>query len=124
MTGSALVNWFHLDILLSMCLVKAVIALVYKSGINMSNLISCESKMYTNLEQMDCELDINGLYLRLTVVYRPNPSKANGFTTDLFLAERVHVLDKYTVISKDFVITGDLNFHLDVPTKKTIPNSS
>jgi flagellar biosynthesis chaperone FliJ len=62
---------------------------------------------------MDCDLDMDGASLRLAVVYRPPPSKDNGLKNSVFHNEWPAFLAKYATISKDIVIVGDLNFHLD-----------
>ena len=46
-------------------------------------------------------------------MYRPPPSKRNGFKNSVFFDEWSLYLDRIPVITNDVIITGDLNFHLD-----------
>ena len=64
---------------------------------------------------MDCDVDIDGLAVRLVVVYRPPPSKANGLRNSGFLDDEWPTfLTRYATTHKDIIIVGDMNFHLDV----------
>jgi len=52
---------------------------------------------------------------RLCVIYRPPPSKKNGFTNIVFFDEWASYLDELAVAPQQLIITGDLNFHRDKP---------
>jgi hypothetical protein len=70
---------------------------------------------FTHFEHMDCDVEVGGLSVRLAVIYRPPPSKDNGLRTSVFLDDEWPAfLANYATISKDIVIVGDMNFHLDV----------
>ena len=69
--------------------------------------------MFTHFEHMDCTVISNYVNLRLCIVYRPPPSKRNGFKNSVFFDEWSLYLDRLAVITNDVIITGDLNFHLD-----------
>ena len=51
------------------------IALIYKSAISFRLLGSSKNRDFTQFEYMDCNLEVEGLPLRLAVAYRPPPSK-------------------------------------------------
>jgi hypothetical protein len=51
-------------------------------------------------------------------VYRPPPSKKNGFTTKAFFTEWEKYLESHSLSSGKLLITGDLNFHIDSPSDK------
>ena len=64
---------------------------------------------------MDYNVVINNYSLRIAVVNRPHPTKQNGVKTNVFLEQEwPHFLAKYETIDKNIIITGDLNFHLDI----------
>ena len=60
-------------------------------------------------------MSINDAQVRLCVIYRPPPSKQNGFRNSVFFDEWSVFLDQLTVTPHDVIITGDMNFHLDNP---------
>ena len=47
-------------------------------------------------------------------VYRPPPSKKNGFTVERFFSEFSALSEELTVTSCQFLLCGDFNFHVDV----------
>ena len=69
--------------------------------------------MFTHFEHMDCTVISNDVDVKLCIVYRPPPSKRNGFKNNLLFDEWSLYLDRLAVITNDVIITGDLNFHLD-----------
>ena len=91
------------------------VALIHKSEIPVTVVQSTRSGAYTNFEYIDCNVKLHRSSMRFAVIYRPPPSKANGFTVDSFMSQWAEFLSKYVVLSKEIAITGDLNFHLDDP---------
>ena len=72
---------------------------------------------------MDCNLTIKNFSLRLVVVYRPPPSRANGLKPGEFLEnEWPTFLSKFTTLDKQVIIVGDLNFHFDTPSERHTSN--
>ena len=69
--------------------------------------------MFTHFEHMDCTVISNDVNMSLCIVYRPPPSKRNGFKNSVFFDEWSLYLDRLAVITNEVIITGDLNFHLD-----------
>ena len=51
---------------------------------------------------------------RLVTVYRPPPSKKNGFTVERFFSEFSALSEELTVTFCQFLLCGDFNFHVDV----------
>ena len=47
-------------------------------------------------------------------VYRPPPSKKNGFTVERFFSEFSALSEELTVTFCQFLLCGDFNFHVDV----------
>jgi exonuclease III len=93
------------------------VAVVFKQGLNMKKIISTPSevKVYTHFEHLECYVSTGDKPFRLCVIYRPPPSKQNGFTNSLFFDEWASYLDELAVTPQELIITGDLNFHLDKP---------
>ena len=54
--------------------------------------------------------------VRLVVIYKPPPSKKNKLNVTLFLEEFESFLEKLLTSTGPLMITGDFNFHLDVPS--------
>ena len=54
------------------------VVLICKSAILLRLITSSNDGNFTHFEHMDCDLEVGGLSVRLTVVYRPPPSKNNG----------------------------------------------
>ena len=51
---------------------------------------------------------------RLVTVYRPPPSKKNGFTVERFFSEFSALSEELTVTFCQFLLCGDFNFHVDI----------
>ncbi|VDI45621.1 Hypothetical predicted protein, partial [Mytilus galloprovincialis] len=90
------------------------LAVVYKTNLDVKLVKNdCHS---THFELMECKIATKNQHLRLCVIYRPPPSKANKFRNSIFFEEWSRFLDRTVVVSEELIITGDLNFHLDDPT--------
>ena len=89
------------------------VALICKKGVIMTIMDSSQSKSFTHFEYMDCYAKINEVKVYITVIYRPPPSKANGFRNSVFLEEWALYLERFTEIQEEILITGDFNLHLD-----------
>jgi hypothetical protein len=92
------------------------VAVVFKQGLHMKIISTpSEVKVYTHFEHLECYVSTGDKPFRLCVIYRPPPSKQNGFTNSLFFDEWASYLDELAVTPQELIITGDLNFHLDKP---------
>ena len=91
------------------------VAVVFAKGLDIKLIDSNPNTAltFTHFEHMDCHVSNGDKQTRLCVIYRPPPSKQNGFTNRVFFDEWTSYLDGLAVVSQDLVITGDLNFHLD-----------
>lgn len=90
------------------------IALIYKSNIDIRTVASTRDNDYSSMEYLDCNAVISGFSLRIVVIYRPPPSKENGLKTSVFLDDEwPKFLEKFVTLDKHFILTGDLNIHLD-----------
>ena len=49
-----------------------------------------------------------------SVIYRPPPSKTNGFKNCVFFKEWPLYLERHALSTLETPLVGDLNFHLDV----------
>jgi hypothetical protein len=89
------------------------VAIMHKSGLTVRVVDSTLKACFTHFEHMDCTLSIGDVTIRLCVIYRPPPSKDNGFKNSVFFNEWCTYLSNLASITKEVIITGDLNFHLD-----------
>ena len=91
-------------------------ALFYRESINVSKH---NSEVKTSFEFSEWKVilpsDIN---LRLIIVYRAPYSEDHKVTSSTFFEEFSDYLDTIVLCNERLVITGDLNFHVDVPTDR------
>ena len=69
---------------------------------------------FMHFEHANYYITAHGVMFRLGVVYRPPSSKRYGFINSVFLDQWSAYLDAVMLDTHDIVITGDLNFHLDI----------
>ena len=96
------------------------VAIVYRDSflldtVNSSNVADNQINQF---EFIDCNLRFNKkIVFRLLVVYRPPPSKKNKLKVKYFWKDWTKFLSDIILCHHDWIIVGDLNFHLD-DTKK------
>ena len=87
------------------------VALLFKTSLNVSQT---QCKSYHSFEVIELKLSFaNCLTMLLSVIYRPPPSKKNGFTNKQFLDEFSNFIDDRILLPDKLVICGDFNFHVD-----------
>ena len=96
--------------------------MLYKSGLRVKPITLRDN--YTNFEHSDYYVTIRSVTFRLCVVYRPPLSKRNGFSNTGFFDQWSAFLDDIMLDMNDVIITGDLNFHLDIPTQLDVKRFS
>lgn len=69
--------------------------------------------MFSTFEHFDLTITSGNKVFRLVTVYRPPPSRKNGFTVERFFSEFSSFLEELTVTSYQFLLCGDFNFHVD-----------
>ena len=77
--------------------------------------ISEQLGQYKQFESMSVLLKFKGSNVCLSIVYRPTPTKVNKLKVKLFWRDWTKFLTSHIEQNYHFVITRDLNFHLDVP---------
>ena len=87
------------------------VALMCKAGIQVKTVTM--GGKYTHFEHSDYYITSAGATFRLGVVYRPPPSRKNGFVNAVFFDDWSAYLDRCMLDPHEIIITGDLNFHLD-----------
>ena len=87
---------------------------MYKSGMKVESVRL--SFNFTHFEHTDYYITTRyaKFKFRLGVIYRLPPSKRNGFTKNNFFEQWSTYLDTVMLDPHDIVITGDVNFHLDI----------
>ena len=71
------------------------------------------SARFKSFEYMECLVKLGNVWLRIVTVYRPTPSRSNGFTVRQFINEFTTLLEVLTVSQGQLLILGDFNFHVD-----------
>jgi len=88
------------------------IGVIYKSGLIVKVSKSKTTEMYTHFENMNCIINIGRVTVKCCIIYRPPPSKQNGFRSSIFFDKWSKYLDNIAIIPYDVILTGDLNFHV------------
>lgn len=88
-------------------------ALLVKEGINVSNVYSDEK---TSFEVSEWLVSFKSTRVRIVIVYRPPYSEDHPITAGVFFHEFAEYLESVVMSSDKLLITGDFNFHMDVPT--------
>ena len=88
------------------------IALLYRSSYDVLKQTPMKCVSY---EMLEVTIRSSSRMIRLIILYRPPPSKKNGFTVNQFIDEFENLLENKVVSSGDLVVIGDFNFHWDNP---------
>ena len=91
------------------------LGIIYRRNLDVKLFDSKELK-FKNFEYLNCTIAFKNKTFFLGVVYRPPPSKANGFSTSSFFQEWEDYLNYLMLLKQDVLLTGDINFHLDCKT--------
>ena len=91
------------------------VAVLHKSGLKLKKV--SPRGHFTHFEHADYHVMIHGVTFRLSIIYRPPPSKRNGLVNTVFFDQWSAYLDIVMLDSHNIIITGDLNFHLDNPAE-------
>ena len=89
------------------------VAIMYNENTPLEIKNSINPANYKQFESMSNLILFKGSPVRLSVVYRPQPTKINKLKVRFFWSEWTKYLSEHMTRSNDFVIVGDLNFHLD-----------
>lgn len=89
------------------------VALIYKTSINVKVTDSHLINNFESFEHMECHVKVNTVDFILCVIYRPPPSRSNKLKTSTFFEEWSSFLDRYSTVSAEVLITGDINLHLE-----------
>ena len=85
--------------------------MLFKSNLKVK---SVKTHSFDQFEHMHCTMVFKDTRVDLFVVYHP-PSCANGLKTSDFFDDWSIFLDAQILNSRDILITGDFNLHLDNP---------
>lgn len=88
------------------------VALIYNSSICVKSLTS--ELNFTQFEHLECVISSQNSNLRVCIVYRPPPSKSNKLKVSAFFDEWSQYLSHHAISPEELIITGDMNFHLDI----------
>ena len=86
------------------------IASIYKEELNIRKL---SAPIVTTMEIMELLLTVNSIKIRFVVIYRPPPSKIKNYSMSLFYSEFYELMAHYVLLSEEFIVCGDFNFHVN-----------
>ena len=89
------------------------IAIIYKKSFKL-NIVEFSKKDTDQFEFLVVTVEYGRTRFRLAVTYRPNPTSANHLNLTAFWKYFERFLIKHICCSDEFILTGDLNFHLDL----------
>ena len=87
------------------------VGMIYSEQINVEKQEI--SKKYNQFELLTISVRFKASKVNIAIVYRPSPSKKNKLKLRLFWNQWTDFLSSYTTRTQEFIILGDLNFHLD-----------
>ena len=90
------------------------VGLLYKSTLSMEVLKPFKA---TSFENYHAAFRVNGVYIRVIVIYRLHPKKQNGLTSSTFFDDFSAVVDKVVPLPGKVIILGDFNIHWDCPSE-------
>ena len=88
------------------------VGLLHRSNINVE-VKSSKTSEIRSFELMEVVITSGKVCTYFAIIYRPPPSKRNGFTSSLFFQQFGDLVDSIVIRKESVVILGDLNFHLD-----------
>ncbi len=96
------------------------IGIVYKSGLEFS--LSPHDFKPETFEYASITGKLRDI--RIVTVYRPHPTRANGFTLSKFFEEFEIFLSEIAMLNAKVILTGDFNFHLNKPNESDVKQFS
>ena len=87
--------------------------MLVNEGINVSNVYSDEETLFEVSEWL---VSFGPTRVRTVIAYRPPCSEDHPITAGIFFHEIDEYLESVVMSSDKLLITGDYNFHMDVPT--------
>ena len=95
------------------------IAVIFKKSVIVKVLDFSKSKT-CQFEYLICSINVNKFFLKLIIVYRPNPTIANKLSVKLFWKQFQKLISRHVLCTEELIITGDLNFHLEADSNNTL----
>ena len=86
------------------------VAVIYHSRLNIQNTPALHQ--YTSFEAIECDI-VSSQPVKLIVLYKPPPSSSNGLTHNLFISEFTDYLELHIATTKQLVLLGDFNIHVN-----------
>ena len=86
------------------------VGLVFSEQVNIKPNLSTTYKQF---ELLSASIHFKRSKVNIAIVYRPPPTKKNKLKLKLFWKQWTEFLSNFTTRAQEFVIVGDLNFHLD-----------
>ena len=90
------------------------IAVFHRKSIKV-NITKMSGSTYKEFEYAVCSVNLDKALIRLIILYRPVPTKANKLNVKRFWKEFEKFLGSHACCKEELIVIGDLNFHLDKP---------
>ena len=91
------------------------IIIIFRKNIK---ICKCKDRENGQFENIEVTLTCGKQAVRILCVYRPPPSPENGLSVSTFLKDFKLFLSASELPSKNVLVLGDLNFHVDDPKAK------
>ena len=91
---------------------KKWVAIIFRDTIAVKQYFSKEIN-FSNFESLNCTIALNNKVTFIGIIYRPPPSKLNGFSNSSFFKDWEDYLNHLMHLKQDILLTGDINFHLE-----------
>ena len=89
------------------------VALMFKTNLKLYQISDRTTNNYTQFELLHSRMEVSNQCIDVFVEYRPPPSTKNCLTTAKFFDEWTIFLENLASQTRETVITGDFNFHVD-----------
>ena len=90
------------------------VAIIFRKALNSKIEITKTHLKYKQFESLSSLVRFPNTTIRLSVIYRPKPTRANNLSLTWFWKEWKEYKCYHMEKGNDFLILGDLNFHLDI----------
>ena len=89
------------------------VALMHKSSLRTSMISQTTTRTFSQFEHIECKVFLSDCVLSLVTIYRPPPSAQLGLNSAAFITELTNLIGVLSQTAKEFLLVGDINFHLD-----------
>ena len=89
------------------------VAIVHKNLLQMTFVSNTATASFSQFEHLQYRLKYCNKVMTIIVIYRPPSLASTGFNANMFLDELTDLLGHLSQTTKEYLILGDINLHLD-----------